>query len=303
MNKTSISHLDMPSHHNPAAPWLGWRFAWMALVGLAVFCAGCTSSYAAKKADKSGLEVDGVSLRVKMMNNMFLPPLPQNVPREKRLIFLKGTNTSTSPEVDDRMLPQIQSTLIRRGYILVNDPEKANYILLFNVLYIGKEVQDLSTLTTISSGVAGAAVAATVGKENEIVRNAGIGALAGTITGTVTGHYFETSTYQVVVDLQIQERRPPAPPALTSNDLIRKEIEQSIRLVNAHLKYVEPDTEMSSLTLMNVEADRWQTYNNQVVGYASDVRLKYEKAEPTLLKAISKEISGLFWELSPVPGK
>ena len=215
-----------------------------------------------------------------------------------------GTNTSTIHSANDRLHPLLLAELTRRGYTVTPNPADAHYMLLYNVLYVGKEVRDLSTVTALATGVGGAAVAATIGRRNEVVQNAGIGGLVGTVTGAVTGHYFETNTYELVVDLQIRERQPAAPPPLPPAEAYRRAADEAFRQVNAVLGLQTAQFETAPALDRHTppSADSWELYNSQVVGFASKLRLTFKEAEPLLFQAIAREVSGIFWDLNRLPG-
>ncbi|HET7687162.1 MAG TPA: complement resistance protein TraT [Candidatus Macondimonas sp.] len=272
------------------------------LLLLVLALAGCGRN--AKKDDPSGLSVNGVDLEVKMSANVFIPPLAPPVPEARRRIYVVGTNTSTVHSANDRLQPLLLQQLAQRGYVITHNPADAHYMLLYNVLYVGKEVRDLSTVTALATGVGGAAVAATIGRRNEVIQNAGIGGLVGTVTGAVTGHYFETNTYELVVDLQIRERQPAVPPPLPPAEAQRIAVEQAFRQVNAVLGLADSQIESAATTDRHTPAspDSWQLYNSQVVGFASKLRLSFQEAEPLLFQAMAREMSGIFWDLNRQPG-
>lgn len=279
----------------------GWAHAGIVVL-LMLALAGCGRN--AKKDDPSGLSVNGVDLEVKMSANVFIPPLAPPVPEARRRIYVVGTNTSTVHSANDRLQPLLLQQLARRGYVVTNNPADAHYMLLYNVLYVGKEVRDLSTVTALATGVGGAAVAATVGRRSEVIQNAGIGGLVGTVTGAVTGHYFETNTYELVVDLQIRERQPAVPPPLAPAEAQRLAADQAFRQVNAALGLADSQLEFTAATDRHTPAspDSWQLYNSQVVGFASKLRLTFQDAEPLLFQAMAREMSGIFWDLNRQPG-
>lgn len=257
---------------------------------------GCAS----KPPDTSGLSHDGIDLAVRMSANVFLPPVSKPIPDTKKRVYLAGTNTSSALNANANLHPRLAASLSERGYQVVTDPASAHYVLLYNVLYVGKEVTDLSTVTAVASGIGGAAVAAATAG-NDVVRDAGIGGLVGTLAGAVTGGYFETRTYEIVVNVQLSERQPAPPPAISASETTRRRIEAAIRDVNKTLKYVETtDAPIASATTPVPAADAasWQIYNTQVAGFASDLRLEFAEAEPLLFDVIAREISGVFWDLS-----
>lgn len=265
------------------------------MAALAV-AAGCAS----KPPDTSGLSHDGIDLAVRMSANVFLPPASKPVPDTKKRVYLAGTNTSSALNANANLHPRLAASLSERGYQVVTDPASAHYVLLYNVLYVGKEVTDLSTVTAVASGIGGAAVAAATAG-NDVVRDAGIGGLVGTLAGAVTGGYFETRTYEIVVNVQLSERQPTPPPAISASETTRRRVEAAIRDVNKTLKYVETtDAPIASATTPVPAADAapWQIYNTQVAGFASDLRLEFAEAEPLLFDVIAREISGVFWDLS-----
>lgn len=303
---TRIDPLSCKTRQRRRAPWtLGTPRGWARvgiLVLLVLALVGCGRN--AKKDDPSGLSVNGVDLEVKMSANVFIPPLAPPVPEARRRIYVVGTNTSTVHSANDRLQPLLLLQLAQRGYVITNNPADAHYMLLYNVLYVGKEVRDLSTVTALATGVGGAAVAATIGRRNEVIQNAGIGGLVGTVTGAVTGHYFETNTYELVVDLQIRERQPAVPPPLPPAEAQRIAADQAFRQVNAVLGLGNSQIESAAATDRHTPAspDSWQLYNSQVVGFASKLRLTFKDAEPLLFQAMAREMSGIFWDLNRQPG-
>lgn len=263
--------------------------------------AGCGQN--TKKEDPSGLSINGIDLQVKMSANVFIPPPAPPVSEQRRRIYVLGTNTSTAQAANERLQPLLVEQLLRRGYLITNNPADAQYMLLYNVLYVGKEVRDLSTITAVSAGVGGAAVAATIGRNNQTVQNAGIGGLVGTVTGAVTGHYFETNTFEQVVDLQIRERQPATPPPLPPAEAQRIAVEQAIRQVNLALGLdIHAEAIPAADHPTPASADNWQLYNSQVVGFAGNLRLQFKDAEPVLFQAMAREISGIFWDINQLPG-
>lgn len=269
-----------------------------ALMAALALLSGCAS----KAPDTSGLSHDGVDLAVRMSASVFLPPVSKPVPAARQRVYLAGTNTSSALDANARLHPLLAAALQERGYEIVHDPAAAHYVLLYNVLYVGKKVTDLSTVTAIASGVGGAAVAAASANDDQ-VRNAGIGGLVGILAGAVTGNYFETRTYEIVVNVQLSERQPVPQPVVSASEATRQRIEAAIRDVNRTLKYVEavdvvkPVASAATGDLPGNNAS-WQIYNTQIAGFASDLRLEFQKAEPLLFQAISREMSGLFWDIS-----
>jgi len=298
-----IPRVTPGSFRRPQArtPRARWRYS-ILLIVLTLSVAGCARN--AKKDDPSGLTVEGVNLEVRMSSNVFIPPVAPPIPETQRRVYVVGTNTSTIQSANDRLHPLLLQRLAERGYRLTNNPADAHYMLLYNVLYVGKEVQDLSTVTALATGVGGAAVAATVGRRNEVIQNAGIGGLVGTVTGAVTGHYFETNTYELVVDLQIRERQPAIPPPLPPAEAYRLAADRAFRDVNTVLGLSETHIESAPLIDRHTPAspDSWDLYNSQVVGFASKLRLTFKEAEPLLFQAMAREISGIFWDLNRLPG-
>jgi hypothetical protein len=120
----------------------------------------------------------------------------------------------------------------------------------------------------------------------------------------VTGHYFETNTYELVVDLQIRERQPAAPPPLPPTEAYRLAADQAFRQVNSALGLQTAQLEAASAVDRHTppSADSWELYNSQVVGFASKLLLTFKEAEPLLFQAMAREVSGIFWDLNRLPG-
>ena len=147
-----IPRVTPGSFRRPQArtPRARWRYS-ILLIVLTLSVAGCARN--AKKDDPSGLTVEGVNLEVRMSSNVFIPPVAPPIPETQRRVYVVGTNTSTIQSANDRLHPLLLQRLAERGYRLTNNPADAHYMLLYNVLYVGKEVQDLSTVTALATGV------------------------------------------------------------------------------------------------------------------------------------------------------
>lgn len=131
-------------------------------IGLAsIGFTGCQAAHTA--IAKRNLDV-----QTKMTETVFLEP----VSTENKSIFVDVKNTSDK-DIDARV--GIEAALKARGYTIVSDPKKANYMLQANVLQIGK-----SNLNEIRS-------AFNAGFGNGAIQGAVAGAAAGYVIGGGSG--------------------------------------------------------------------------------------------------------------------
>ncbi|EAI4556798.1 conjugal transfer protein TraT, partial [Campylobacter jejuni] len=86
-----------------------------------------------------------------MSQSIFLDP----VAKEKRIVFLNIKNTSGH---DVNLEPKLRSALEAKGYKVIDDPDKANYILSTNILYCDKKQENNAVGGAVAGGATGVAV-------------------------------------------------------------------------------------------------------------------------------------------------
>jgi hypothetical protein len=169
-------------------------------VGLVVLLAGvvAVSGCAATHVAISKRELD---VQTKMSSTIFLDPVPKN----KQTIYLQVRNTSD--RADFQIEDRIRAGLQGRGYKVVNDTNRAHYMLQVNILQVGK-IDPAAAERIFSAGyggaIAGAMAGAAIGDGS--IRDASAGGFLGGIVETVSGAFVKDVMYSIITDLQISER-------------------------------------------------------------------------------------------------
>jgi hypothetical protein len=122
---------------------------------VAVLLGGCLI-VGACAATTTALSKSELDVQTRMSDSIFLDPLPP----ARRTVFVQVKNTSDKEDftIEDGVKAAIQE----RGYRLVDDPDRAHYMLQANVLQAGKSSATAAE-EAFSSGFGGALFGAAVG--------------------------------------------------------------------------------------------------------------------------------------------
>lgn len=212
---------------------------------MALGLAGCGVATAIQSGD---LYVEN-----KMSRTIFLEP----VGPEQRTVFIEVRNTSDQPEFT--VSDAVRQAIAARGYTVVEDPDRAQYLLQANVLQVGKVHQEMADDILeagvgggLIGGAAGAGIGALAGQGDEAILG---GLLAGAALGALSDLAFEDVTYAATTDIRISERRK-----------------------NADLTPSNP----------------WDRHETRIQSRANQVNLDLEDALPELRAGIANSIAGLF---------
>lgn len=229
-----------------------------------ISCAGATTAIS-----KRNLDVEN-----KMSASIFLDP----VAPEERTIFVQVRNTSDNKNFN--IENQVVQALRAKGYIVTQDPNKAQYMLQANVLSVGqsnKLSRDQMMEDGFGGAVSGAALGAGAGalasKSNHSDAVIG-GALAGAVIGTVVNAAVKDVTYSVVTDVQVSQRSKNAIHAKTTSEL-------------------KQGTSGKTTTTSSANTD-WERFQTRIVSTANKVNLKIEQATPELVDGVSQALAGIF---------
>jgi len=209
-----------------------------------------------------------LDVQTKMSETVFLDPVADN----KRTVVLQIRNTSDKKDLD--IVSEIKTAIEDKGYKIVTDPNKANFMIQANILQVGKSTQE-DPFSSLTSGYGGALAGGTVGS---LVSNdyagAGIGALAGGLIGTVADAAVQVVNYQMITDLQISEK--------ADGDVVTESS-------NAQLKQGTSGSKSSSWS----QKTKWKKYQTRIISVAKKTNLKFEVALPELKRGLVQSISGL----------
>jgi len=214
--------------------------------------------------------ISNASLKTKvvMTDPVFLSLTPK-----ARTCIVKVNNTSDLQGV--MLAPVLRDRLIKSGFAVVNDANKANYIIQANITsFTARDesaARDVSIAGTVMSGVAGAALASA---SADVIPFAIAGAIVGNVGGAVIGSMFKVDYVQGIVDLQIQER---------SDAPVRGTVKTEAR-------------QGTSTTLSTEQAYQsdFQTYRTKFIVSAHRTNMNIEEAVAEITNKLADQISGVF---------
>ena len=241
-------------------------FIIFALINIAVWLSGCSTT--TTMIEKRSLDVQS-----KMSDTIFLQPVS---PKDKT-IFIQIRNTSDRDINNQDVTNRISAALTSKGYVVVDDPEKANFMLQSNILSVAKANKE-EAYGALEAGYGGALAGAAVGG---FASNSGRGALGGALLGaaigTVANALVKDVYINVVTDIQIQQKAKKGQKVTTT--------------VNAN-----STSGMSANTnqIIHDENSNWITYRTRIVTVANKMNLEFEEAQPVLIDGLIRSTSGIF---------
>lgn len=233
----------------------------LALLLPAFAFSGCATT-AGNGTSASGLSSNGVGLSTKMSSSIFLQPV---APQDK-IVYVSVRNTSTATGLNFRQ--ELISELIGEGYKITNNPKEANFMLMSNVLYIGKRTKSYTMAGALAGGFGGALIGSRYNTATGVIG----GGLLGAAAGGLIGDLFKHKAYMMVVDIQLEQRQRGS---YTTNGTSTSE-----GLGN-------------STTTYNAGVKNWAIYRDRVVSQAKAINLEFSTAEPLLKKQIAHSIANL----------
>jgi outer membrane lipoprotein SlyB len=235
----------------------------MAAVG-ALALAGCATGPAPQATSASGLSAGKMHLSAQMSSSIFLQPVAPS----QRVVFVEGHNTSSAQNLGFQAL--VEQDLVNRGYQVTNDPTRAEYMVMYNVRYIGDQTSDNTAAGVLAGGFGAAVTSAAFGGNGGTTAAYG---LAGAVVGGVVGHFLSQKAYMMVVDIQLEQRQAGVYTASQTS------AQQGIG----------GSTYTSTSGVRN-----WMIYRDRIVAQAHGLDLAFSYATPALTHEVAGEISGLF---------
>lgn len=230
------------------------------VMSAALVLSGCSATHT--MVSKRNLDV-----QTRMSDTVFLDP----VSPDKRTVFIQVRNTSDKPGLS--IEPQVIAAIQQRGYQVMNDPDKAHYMIQANVLQIGKkDLRDAEGL--LSQGFGGAAAGAIVGSQFGGGSGRGATTIAAAGLGIVADALVKDVYYSMITDLQISERA-------AAGVVVTEAVDSQLKQGNSGYKSVTSS-----------ETTSWKRYQTRVLSTANKVNLKYEEAEPVLIQGLVQSVSG-----------
>jgi hypothetical protein len=213
-----------------------------------------------------------LDVRTRMSDSIFLDP----VAPDKRTIFIKIRNSSDK----DFDLSGVTGRIVSRGYMVVNDPDKAHYILQANILYVGKadptaiEEAMRDGYGPIGGIIGGAVLGSAISRSR---RGAVVGGVLGGAAELLVGSLTKNVTFTTITDVEISER---------STGPVKQETSTRLRQGGG--------TGSTSVRQESKVTTNRQKYRTRISSTANKVNLQFEEARPALEAGLTRALSGLF---------
>jgi len=237
----------------------------LTLLGALVTIAGCAArGPAPQQTTAGGTRAGKARVATKMSSTIFLQP----VAPDRRVVYVEGHNTSSAKNV--RFEPQIDAALRSQGYKVTGDPSKAEFILQYNLRYLGKESKSHTAAGAVAGGFGGAVLeSAAGGSGNQNLR----GGIVGAGLGALVGYLMSENQYMMVVDVRVEQRSSSA---------------------HTHITTRAGSGTGNTTTSSSQGAAGWQIYQTRVVGEAAGRHLAFDYAKPALEQNIAGSLAGIF---------
>jgi TraT complement resistance protein len=224
------------------------------------FAAGCAATTAS-------IRYKDLKVENKMSASIFLQP----VAPDKRTVFVQVRNSSDKAfEVKG----EIEAAVTAHGYKVVQDPDKAQYMLQANILQVGL-IDESALEKNRAAGFGGTLLGAGVGGAVGGWEGAAIGAAAAGVAEVISGNLVKVNTYSVITDLQVSERT-----GIGVSQTFKSDLKQG--------------TGKTSTKQQVSTTGNWKQYQTRIVSSARKVDLTWPEAYPPLQKGIAQSVAGLF---------
>ena len=219
-----------------------------------------------------------LDVQTKMSDTVFLDP----VRPAERTVFIEVRNTSDKQDLE--IAEAVRARVAERGYMITEDPSRAQFMLQANVLQAGRNSETAAEAaykdgfgSVLTGGAAGAGVGWALGKAggHDGLLIAG-GAILGAGIATVVDAFVQDVTYSVVADLQVSER------ANADEIVIQDE---------------SFDSDQGSSGVVSQSSNTtspWKRYRTRVVSVAEKVNLEWYEAAPSIVDGMTRSIAGIF---------
>ena len=240
----------------------------------------------------SGCATTELQTSSKMTQSVFINP----VKKELRTVFLSSKNTSGQKiNLENTIISELQS----KGYTVIDDPEKATYILMVNVLYCDKKQENNAAGGAVAAGAVGAGVA---GYNNGGAGGMAAAGLGAALIGGLIAKATEDTIYQMQVDILIREKAKGPVYASNSTAAGQTSVNDSkkagfINSFGGGVKNANATGNLNS-NMVNAQSQSFETdyieHKTMMFSEATKMRLTLEEATPILEKQIANQVVGLF---------
>lgn len=219
----------------------------------------------------SAIKHASLETKVKMSESILLSPLSL---AKSKVFYVKMTNTSELQGV--QVEPMLRDLLVRKGKVITDDPEKADYILMGQVIYFDlAKTSDMTADAMALGGTVGAIAGSSIGSgwKGNTLGAIGAGA-AVSILGGIAGSLVHVDRFIGAVDLQVQERVPGG---------VKGTMRTSASMGNS----------TNLVTERAVDSD-YQIYRTRIAAEATQTNIDKEEAARVISGKLAIQIAGLF---------
>ncbi|HDR9106041.1 complement resistance protein TraT [Paraburkholderia sp. A2RO-4L] len=250
------------------------RFARVAVVIAALAAIGSTGLLSGCAATQLAISKSDLDVQTKMSDTIFLEPVADS----KKTVYVQVRNTSDKPDFD--IAQDVNAAIAAKGYRIVTDPDKAQFILQANILQVGKVAPSAAqeSFGTYGSALGGAVLGAGISAAAGTTHAGPIIAagLIGGIVETVANAAVKDVYYSAVTDVQLKERTRVGV----------KSHEDSIHALKQG---------RSGGTIVTTSEDSdFRTYQTRIRSVANKVNLQFAEAVPPLRSGLVRVIAGVF---------
>jgi hypothetical protein len=250
------------------------RYAKTIFVAATLAAIGSTSLLSGCAATSLALEKKDLDVQTKMSDTIFLDPTPES----QRTVFVQVRNTSDKPDFD--IANDVTAAVAAKGYRIVTDPAKAQFILQANVLQVGKVAPSAAQESfgrygsALGGAFTGAAIAGAVGTYHAgpILAAGLVGGLAEMTANALVKDVY----YTAVTDVQIREKSHPG-----------------VKSHESSLHNLHQGSSGGTTVTYNEDTD-YRTYQTRVMSVANKVNLDFAEAAPPLRSGLVRVIAGAF---------
>lgn len=201
------------------------------------------------------------------------------VPRDKRTIYLDVK--SGVMEFDRRQFKQFVKEQFTQfnddGYQIVDDPEKAQFIMAVYVLNLEKSSPTAAEEALHKGYLGGSILAgAAIGAATRGPGGALVGGVVGGATEFITGNLVKDVTYMLVCDVQIKEKA-------AKGVIVRKDSQ-----IDSNISDVGSSQQTAS------EVSNKKEYRTRIVTTANKANLKLEEAAELMFRKTAYAMAGFF---------
>jgi len=255
----------------------GQRLVSLLMMLILLTLSGC---FAARTAiTKKNLEV-----KTKMSETIFLDPVAD----AKKIIYVKVRNTTGIDALS--VEKQIKDLIIKSGYRVTPDPNNASFILQANVLQAGKNESEANLLQNFGDAAVPAVIGGVIGHNAGGKNGAIIGATVGAAAGFVGSSLIEDTTYSITTDIEIRQKVK----SIAKTDKAKDDSADDDEDEEGDKKTKKPNKNDRTNKQVNIDENGRRRYSTRLIVYANKSNLKYNEAEPELIRYLVNSVAGMF---------